>query len=428
MNEKLRVLLIMPNCNPDDMSSSELFYRYFDELSKKTDVTLATHIRNKKSLEPVKGNRRIEYIEESDFITQYYKAINFITTFKGINWPLFQLLSLPIHGEFNRKIYARYKDAVLAGQYDVVHAAGPYPPRFPYKIVKVCKKTPFILGPVNGGLPFPKGFKEVSIKEYAFLNFLRVFTGLVPGYKETYRKADMVLVGATFALQMLKKQLRIFENNIMLFPEVGVAEEYFVPSKSRKNSSAGMKLLFVGRLVPYKSADMVIEALSKLPQRILDNVTLNIIGDGPERTNLETYARKINIYHKLNFIGKLKPKETIDYFKKADIFCFPSIRELGGAVVVEAMAAGLPCIIVNNGGIAEHVTEETGFKIEPISREHVVKELANKIALLTEDDELRFKMSNKAIERARQYEWSQKIESLIKIYNAVISIKKQSKK
>ena len=64
-------------------------------------------------------------------------------------------------------------------------------------------------------------------------------------------------------------------------------------------------------------------------------------------------------------------------FSKSDIFCFPSIREFGGAVVLEAMACGLPCIVVNNGGIGEYVTDETGFKIEPISRDYIIKELYN---------------------------------------------------
>jgi len=50
------------------------------------------------------------------------------------------------------------------------------------------------------------------------------------------------------------------------------------------------------------------------------------------------------------------------------------------------MACGLPCIVANNGGIGEYVTEETGFKIEPNSREYLTQELTKKIKILVEDD------------------------------------------
>jgi len=79
-------------------------------------------------------------------------------------------------------------------------------------------------------------------------------------------------------------------------------------------------------------------------------------------------------------------QKTVDYYRKADIFCLPSAREFGGAVVIETMACGLPCIVANNGGIKEYVTEETGFKIEPNSREYLTQELTKKIKILVEDD------------------------------------------
>ena len=50
------------------------------------------------------------------------------------------------------------------------------------------------------------------------------------------------------------------------------------------------------------------------------------------------------------------------------------------------MACGLPCIVANNCGIGEYVTEETGFKIEPNSREYLTQELTKKIKIMVEDD------------------------------------------
>ena len=54
-------------------------------------------------------------------------------------------------------------------------------------------------------------------------------------------------------------------------------------------------------------------------------------------------------------------QETVDYYRKADIFCLPSAPEFGGAVVIETRACGLPCIVAENGGIGEYVTEGNRF-------------------------------------------------------------------
>lgn len=120
--------------------------------------------------------------------------------------------------------------------------------------------------------------------------------------------------------------------------------------------------------------------------------------------------------------------QTLDYYLQADIFCFPSIREFGGAVVLEAMANGLPCIVANYGGIGEYVTEETGFKIEPISPEYLTQELTHKIQILVEDDQLRESMSVKSIERARQFTWERKAIEIVEIYEQMISEKRSRDK
>jgi hypothetical protein len=79
-------------------------------------------------------------------------------------------------------------------------------PRYPVKAVKACKQTPFVLGPVNGGVPFPPGFQEVVRQEFGYLNFLiSVGRALVPSYVETYKKADKILAGSTNGFYLLKR-------------------------------------------------------------------------------------------------------------------------------------------------------------------------------------------------------------------------------
>jgi glycosyltransferase involved in cell wall biosynthesis len=130
-------------------------------------------------------------------------------------------------------------------------------------------------------------------------------------------------------------------------------------------------------------------------------------------------VKDLNLSHLVKFTGLIPQAETLTYYNQADIFCFPSIREFGGAVVLEAMASGLPCIVVNNGGIGEYVTEETGFKIEPVSREFLIREVANKLEILIKDENLRLNMSSNAINRAKEFVWSNKAEQILNIYNTI---------
>jgi glycosyltransferase involved in cell wall biosynthesis len=333
-------------------------------------------------------------------------------------------LSYPIYEEFNQQVYQKFKGKILNGDYDIVHAITPIMPRYPFKVVSVCQQTPFILGPVNGGIPFPPGFQETAKQEFAQFNFLRaVGRALIPGYVETYKKADKVLAGSTYTLNLLKKLFAIPDTRLELFYENGIAQEFLMSVKPAKEEGAQINLLFVGRLVPYKCADVVIESIGKLDQAIQSKIRLTIVGDGSERNNLENRVKELNLAEIVSFAGWVNQSETLDYYRKADIFCFPSIREFGGAVVIEAMASGLPCIVANNGGIGEYVNEETGFKIEPISREYLTQELTSKIKMLVEDDKLRESMSAKAIERAREFEWENKARKIAEIYEKMLGEK-----
>lgn len=415
--------MVVEQCNPTFPSVPFVAYNLFKEIDKVVDVTLVTHERNREAFESKTEHKKVIYISQSDFNTQYYNFVEGFATKGRINWPLYHTLTYPIYGEFDNKVYQQFKQSILRGDYDIVHALTPMMPRYPHKVVKACRKTPFLLGPVNGGLPFPSGFQETAKQESANLNFLRTLgRSLIPGYVETYKKADKILVGSTYTLQMLKEMFAIPNSKTELFYENGISKDFLSQAKNASEGSK-VKLLFVGRLVPYKCADVVIEALSHLDKEVQDKISLSIVGDGSERTNLEQQVQKLNLNHIVSFVGWVNQQQTLEYYSQSDIFCFPSIREFGGAVVLEAMACGLPCIVANNGGIAEYVTEETGFKIDPISREHLVQELTEKIKLLIKDEPLRKTMSLKAVERVQEFEWERKAHRIVAIYEELIEAK-----
>ena len=423
---KLKVLLIIEQCNPEWPSVPLVGYSFYKHISMLVDTTLVTHERNRIALEKAHPERDIVYIPESKFITKYYNFAEKLSKIKGkIIWPLYNALTYPIYAEFNHKVYAKFKTLILNGQYDIVHALTPILPRYPVKAIKACKETPFILGPVNGGVPFPKGFQTVARQEFSYFNFLRLIGRyIIPGYRETYEKADYILSGSTYTMDLIKNLFDIEDKKIELFYENGIDDSFIKDEtkviKTDETNNTTINLLFVGRLVPYKGADILIEALSELEQSIQDKIKLTIVGDGPERNALQNQVNKMRLDQKVHFTGWVEQQKTVSYYRECDLFCFPSVREFGGAVVLEAMANGLPCIVINNGGIAEYVTEETGFKIDPISRDVVVKELKRCISNLVQNHALRYDMSIKAIKRAKDFSWSAKADAIKNIYDILL--------
>lgn len=430
---KLKVLLIIEQCNPAWNSVPLEGYRLYAGISRFVDATLVTHERNQEELEKVHPDADIIYLKDSDLIKKIEKLGLRLSLFKGqIIWPLRNALTYPVYWGFNREVYSRFKDAMARGDYDIVHTITPMMPRYPVKAVKACKKTPFILGPVNGGVPFPDGFKELGRREYSYLNFLRaVGRAIIPGYHETYKKADHILAGSSYTLGLIQELFpKIKDDQIELFYENGITssfvrtDEDFNQNKKLKEASVDNKvqLLYVGRLVPYKGADMLLDALGRLDTSVKDKIHLTVVGNGSEEDSLEQQVKRLNLNECVHFTGYVEQWQTLEYYRNSDVFCFPSVREFGGAVVLEAMANALPCVVVDNGGIGEYVTEKTGFKISPVSREFVVKKMSLYITQLVNDHIMRHDMAYESLQRVREFTWDMKTRRIVDdIYPKVMS-------
>lgn len=432
-DRRLKVLLIIEQCDPQGASVPLVGYRFYKGLAEIATVTLVTHGRNEFALRQAHPDADIVFIRESYLSQQYNKLAEYFSVVRGnVIWSLRQVLSYPIYAEFNYWVNAKFRWAIAQGKYDIVHAMTPMMPRYPVKVAQACGenrpgRTPFIMGPVNGGIPYPKGFSEVAKKELASLNFLRaVGRAVIPGYYQTYRRAAYVLSGSQYTAGLVKSLFGLSDYTVKLFPENGIDRSFLKPETlkpetlERSVHHSTVQLLFVGRLVPYKSADMLIDAVDKLASAVKQQVHLTIVGEGSERAALEQQTRSLNLSQKVTFVGWVTQPETLQYYGQADIFCFPSIREFGGAVVLEAMGNGLPCIVVDHGGIGEYVTEKTGFKIAPISREFVVSGLVERITQLVENPELRHRMAVCAITQVQDFTWDKKAKKIVDIYQRAI--------
>lgn len=420
----IKVLMVAEQCNPEWASVPLVGFNFYDQISQLVDVTLVTHERNRDALEKIRGKRVVHYIPENPVLKRYYRIAASLAEKGVVNWPLYHFLTYPLYADFNRKVHRQFKHDVANGRYDVLHAITPMMPRYPVKLSQACISTPFVLGPINGGVPFPKGFEATAKKEKVHFNFLRAIGRmLIPGYRQTYERASLIFSGSTFTLNMVRNLFKLKPEKLQLLYENGLPAEFFLPARNRV-SSEKVKLVFVGRLVPYKGADMLLDTIAQLPQNVQQRIQLTVVGDGSERQALEQQARRLGLSNQVRFVGWVAHQETLAYYGQSDIFCFPSIREFGGAVVLEAMACGLPCIVVNNGGIGEYVTEQTGFRVDPRSRDFIIETFAQHIQSLIEDPQLLQRMSGNASQHARQFEWSRKALYVVGEYQNLLQMRR----
>jgi rhamnosyl/mannosyltransferase len=174
----------------------------------------------------------------------------------------------------------------------------------------------------------------------------------------------------------------------------------------------GRFILFVGRLVPYKGVEVLIDAMKQIDSNAV------IIGDGHLRTTLESKVKDLKIQNKVHFLGRVD--DVSPFYSACEAFVLPSVsnNEAFGVVQLEAMAAGKPSIISNlNSGISL-VQEEgvTGFHFTPGDS----VDLSKKINLIL-NDENKAKVMGEAARRRfeRFYTQERMVESYIRLYEAL---------
>jgi glycosyltransferase involved in cell wall biosynthesis len=228
--------------------------------------------------------------------------------------------------------------------------------------------------------------------------------------------------------EALKAVPRKWQHKLQLFPVNGVPSAAFDGFTRGVQPGGKYRILTAGRLVRLKAFDLAIEGFKTFVERTGltgrgDGAKFTIVGDGPELPRLRGLVCSYGLQKQVRF-ETWKPQEELwSTMRSCDVFLFPSLRDGGGLVVVEAMAAGKPVICVDLGGPAMHVTEDCGVKVAPLSPEQVVRDLAAALERLYQDPELRLQMGEAARKRAeRIYHWDRLGERLLEIYQSALGL------
>ena len=415
----MRVLLLAEACNPEWVSVPLVGWSHCRAIASLADAHVVTQIRNRDAILRAGLREGVDFtaIDSEAIEGRVYRLATKLRGGAGMGWTTMAALSALSYPYYEHLVWKRFGRRIRAGEFDVVHRITPLTPTATSLLASKCREAgvPFVLGPLNGGVPWPKHFDFARRREREWLSYVRNAYKLLPGYRATRRDSSAILIGSRVTWHQVPS---CYHRKCIYVPENAIDPARFTERRTHR-ASRPLRAVFVGRLVPLKGVDMLIEAA--LPLLRNGALTIDILGDGPQMADLKELVRREGVESSVRLPGWIEHSQLSERLVGADILTFPSIREFGGGVALEAMAVGVVPIVLDSGGPAELVTERTGWLVPIGSRAEIVARLRALLIDLTNDPSPIDIKSPAALARARtQFTWEAKARQVLEVYRWVL--------
>jgi glycosyltransferase involved in cell wall biosynthesis len=281
--------------------------------------------------------------------------------------------------------------------------------------------VPFILGPVGGGQRTPRGL----LREYTIggrlsergRNAAQWLGRHDPVRRLCLRRAKTVLVCNRETKDMVP---RAHQAKAIYFPVNGISPEDLDSGPEDAGRRRPFRVFMAGRFHRLKGFALAIRGFGLFARQAPDSEFV-IVGSGAEEEHLRRLIGELGLDGKVHLTGWLPREDLLREMRSSDVFLFPSFRDGGGAVVVEAMASSMPVIGLESGGPDFHIQPQWGFKIEPRDPSYVVAEIAAALGKLSMNPDVGKAMGEAARQRAVDYYlWDRHGDRLRAIYARVL--------
>jgi glycosyltransferase involved in cell wall biosynthesis len=408
MGDRLKVLLSAYACEPHKGSEPHAGWCWSIYLAKTCDVTVITRSNNRCPIEQALANMpgpkpKFIYYDPPVWIVRLKK--------RGLPLGLYYIIW---------QIGARCRVARFLAGFDVVHHV-----TFNSFLVPGfwwCSTPVAILGPLGGGMTTPAVLLPI-FGSGRWREVFRTWCVRIGSFNPLLRRSlkfARTVIAANSDTKSLISSIHTGKLNSMV--DVGIRAAQVRPSLPMATPRA-FRILWVGSLEPRKAPLLALQAFARCSNH-LGHAFLDFIGDGPQRGMLEKLAGSLGLAGRIRFRGRLKHDDAVAAFREADVFLFTSVRDTSGNVILEAMAAGLPSIILCHQGAAEMTTAETAIRVPPDYPELVARRLADGILTLAGNAELRARMGEAARQRVlKHFTWEKKTEAMLEIYRQALTRK-----
>jgi len=398
----MKVLMIAPGCDGTDVGEAWSSHQWAERLSRVCELTVLTY-RKRSRPSVVDQLPHAEVIEWLDL------------PIVG-RWERMNSMAKPGYAPFYFRARSWIRKALRTGRsFDLVHQVAPLAIRYPSPAAGL--EIPLVFGPLAGSLPSPQGFLQEPSRTPWYMRLRGLDQMRIqhdPWLRGSLEKAAVVIGVAPYVGELMQGlSIQRFE----WMSETGVVE---LPEPGlRQTDPAVCRLLFVGRITRMKGVRDAIRAVAHATgERPL---TLDIVGEGEDRVACEAEAAALGLGECVTFHGRV-PREAVDeFYRRSDIFLFPSMREPSGNVVLEAMAHGLPLIVADRGGPGFAVKDDFGVRVAVTNPEDYATRLAAAIDQLSADPDRCRIMGERAREQVRaQHLWEVKAAHLYGLYEGVL--------
>ena len=415
-----RVLLIAEAANPEWVSVPLVGWSIAQALREVADVHLVTQVRNREAVlrAGLVEGRDVTVIDSEAVARPMHKLGESLRMGEGKGWTTVSAVAAISYPYFEHLVWKKLGSRIRRGEWDVVHRVTPLSPTTSSSIApKVAQAgVPFVLGPLNGGVPWPAHFGAERRRDREWLSYVRGAYKLNPGRRRTLAAASAIVVGSKHTGSEVSAR---YQQKVVYVPENGVDTDRF-NLRANQNGAHPLRACFVGRLVPYKGLGLVLDAAGPLLRS--GKMQLDVVGDGPLRLELERRTRAEGYSASVQFHGQLPHTDVQRVMAESHVLTFPSIREFGGGVVLEAMTVGVVPIVVDYAGPGELVTEATGIRLALGTPEAISGELRRRLEALVDDPAPLRELGAAAHQRViDHFTWNAKAHQLIRVYDWVTS-------
>lgn len=422
MQQPPQALIVAPNASEALGGEAFLPLHYFRILSRRGyPVRLIAHARNRQELLelPDIDASRMYFVPDSRWHRLSHHAFRF---FPGRIRDLIGGAVMKYIDEYYQSKIIR--QLVTDGHVDVIHQPTPVSPLIPSGLHKYG--VPLVIGPMNGGMDYPPGYDdhESGLTRHTIALGRRLAVAM-NRIKSGKHHATILLV----ANERTRKALPDPDHpGIETLIENGIDFSRWTssPQKAPKSGPGALRLVYMGRFLELKAIDITLRAVALARERGID-VTLDLLGDGDIRNSLENLATSLGLQDHVTFHGFQPQGACANILMNSDALVLNSVRECGGAVILEAMAMELPVIASAWGGPLDYVDPSCGMLVDPVPRESFGQRLADAFAALANDPQMRARMGSCGMAIAKEkFDWERKVDSIIDIYRDAVAMYKNS--
>ncbi|GJI98699.1 hypothetical protein RugamoR57_54170 [Duganella caerulea] len=401
MTPPLRVLLSAFACDPVFGSDEEVGWQWARQLAMHgCDVHVLTRRSHQQEIE-----RAVAVMPEMARVTFHYVDLDRLHgVLKRVN-----RRNHLYYYFWQWQAYRRARALHATARFDLVHHVTWVSFRQPSFMGRLG--IPFYFGPVAGGDEIPAGYARNFAPKQKVVEVVRGIANRLVRYdplmRMTFGQAERLFVTSAGHLSRLPvaaaAKARV---------ELAIGMDALAQMPVVARGAGGQRLLFAGRCIGWKGMDLGLQIFARMRSRA-PGVTLTIVGDGADRARWMRSAEALGVADAIDWRGWLTKDAVQQMYAEFDMLFYPSLRDSGGFVVMEALSAGLPVACFKLGGPGVVVDDSCGVAVEATEdMEATVERYATAALALLERSHAEPGLAQACRDRVQNFTWRALIERI----------------